>query len=41
MADEVEFVAVATETGIGVPIVAWDALHFGLRHSAVVVILAV
>ena len=41
VADEVEFVAVATETGVGVPIVARDALHLGLGHGAVVVILAV
>lgn len=41
MANEVEFVAVATKTCIGVPVVAWDALHLGLCHGAVVVVLAV
>ncbi len=41
VADEVEFIAVATETGIGIPIVARYALHLGLGHGAVVVILAV
>lgn len=41
MADELEFGAVATETCIGVPLIARDALHFGLRHGAVVVVLAV
>ena len=41
MADEVEFGAVTTETSIGVPVISWDSLHFGLRHGAVVVVLAV
>lgn len=41
MADELEFGAVATETGIGIPVIARYALHLGLRHGAVVVVLAV
>lgn len=41
VADKVELVAVATETSVGVPVVAGDALHLGLGHGAVVVILAV
>ena len=41
MADELEFGAVATKACIGVPIVAWDALHLGLGHGAVVVVFAV
>lgn len=41
VADELEFGAVATETSIGVPLIAWNALHLGLRHGAVVVVLAV
>lgn len=41
MANELEFVAVTTETGIGVPVVARNALHLGLRHGAVVVVFAV
>ena len=41
MANELKFVAVTTETSIGVPVIAGDALHFGLCHGAVVVVLAV
>ena len=41
VADELEFGAVTTETSIGVPLIARDALHLGLRHGAVVVVLAV
>ena len=41
MADELKFGAITTETSIGVPLIAWDALHLGLRHGAVVVVLAV
>lgn len=41
MADELEFSAVTTETSIGIPVIARDALHLGLCHGAVVVILAV
>lgn len=41
MANELEFVAVTTETSIGIPVIAWDALHLGLCHGAVVVVLAV
>lgn len=41
MADEVKFVAIATEPCIGVPVVAGDALHLGLSHGTVVVILTV
>ena len=41
VADELKFGAVTTETSIGIPVIAGDALHFGLRHGAVVVVLAV
>ncbi len=41
MADEFELVAVASEACARVPVVARDALHFSLRHGAVVVVLAV
>ncbi len=41
MADELEFGAITTETSIGVPVISGDTLHFGLRHGAVVVVLAV
>ena len=41
VADELKFGAVATETSIGIPVVARDALHLGLCHGAVVVVLAV
>ena len=41
MANEFELVAVASEACAGVPVVARDALHFSLRHGAVVVVLAV
>ena len=41
MANELEFCAVTTETSIGVPVIAGDALHLGLCHGAVVVVLAV
>ena len=41
VANELEFGAVTTETSIGVPVIAWDALHLGLRHGAVVIVFAV
>jgi len=41
MADKLKFGAIATKTSIGVQVVARDTLHLGLRHSAVVVVLAV
>jgi hypothetical protein len=41
MADELELVAIATETSLNVPCVPRDLVHLGLRQRAVVVILAV
>ncbi len=41
VANELKFGAVTTETSIGVPVIAWDTLHLGLCHGAVVVVLAV
>ena len=41
MADKFELIAVASEAGFGVPVIARDAFHFSLRHGAVVVVLAV
>ncbi len=41
MANKLKFVAVTTETSIGIPFIAWNAFHLGLRHGAVVVVLAV
>jgi len=41
VANELEFGAITTETSIGVPLIARDALHLGLCHGAVVVVLAV
>ena len=41
MADEFEFVAITTETSIGIPLIARNAFHLGLCHGAVVVVLTV
>ncbi len=41
MANKLEFVAVTTETSIGIPVIAGYALHLGLCHGAVVVVLAI
>jgi hypothetical protein len=41
VADELKFGAVTTETSICVPVISWNSFHFGLRHGAVVVVLAV
>ena len=41
VADEVEFVAVATESGVHIPLVPGNAVHLDLGHDRVVVILAV
>ena len=41
MADEIKLFAVAAKPCVGVPIVTGDALHLGLGHGAVVVLLAI
>src|SRR4030042_735940 len=41
MANKIELGAIPAKSSIGVPFVARDALHLGLRHCAVVVILAI
>lgn len=33
MADEVELIAIPTESGLNVPLVPRDAFHLGLRHG--------